>query len=79
MMGFPVHPVAVVPAGPFGTALRGWRVRFGRPIRLDGSYPMGDPLGAAELAEAVRDAVAAMLRGDTEKPDEERATPGLAV
>ncbi|HEX5615883.1 MAG TPA: hypothetical protein VFZ83_12085, partial [Acidimicrobiia bacterium] len=79
MMGFPVHPVAVTPAGPFGTALAGWRVRFGHAIRLDGSYPVGDPLGAAELAETVRVAVAALLRGDADTPDDLRATPGLAV
>lgn len=79
MMGFPVHPVAVTPAGPFGTALAGWRIRFGPAIRLDGTYPVGDPLGAAELADTVRHAVAALLRADDDRADDERATPGLAV
>jgi hypothetical protein len=76
MMGFPVHPVAVQPAGPLGTPV-GWRVRVGPPIRLDGSYPVGDPLGAAELADAVRHAVAWLLAGAS--PDPDRETPGLAV
>ena len=80
MMGFPVHPAAVTPAGPFGTALSGWRVRIGQAVRLDGTYPAGDPLGAAELAEAVRHGVAALLRDEAEPDDEaDRATPGLAV
>lgn len=77
MMGFPVHPVAIVPAGPLGLPLARWRVCAGPPIRLDGSYPVGDPLGAAELADAVRHAVARLLEGASPDPAEE--TPGLAV
>lgn len=57
----PVIPVAVAPGGPLGTAIRPWRVRFGEPLSLDAGYEPGDPLAAARLAEAVRDAVAALL------------------
>jgi hypothetical protein len=76
MMGLPVHPVAIQPSGPLGAPTT-WRVRIAPPIRLDGSYPVGDPLGAAELADAVRHAVAWMLAGAS--PDPDRETPGLAV
>jgi 1-acyl-sn-glycerol-3-phosphate acyltransferase len=57
----PVVPAAVVPGGPFGTALAPWRVRFGEWVRLDEPYAPDDPLTAARFAEAVRDAVAALL------------------
>ena len=57
----PVIPVAVVPGGPLGVPLRPWRVRFGEAVRLDEPYAPGDPLGAARLAEAVRDAVGGLL------------------
>jgi hypothetical protein len=78
MMGYAVHPVAVSPGGPFGTAVRPWRVRIAAAVPLDGSYPLGDPLGAAELAEEVRAAVEAMLRGDAE-PAADRMTAGLVA
>ena len=50
-LGFPVYPVAMVPVGPFGLPVAGWRVRIGEPIRLDVERGSGDPLAAAELAE----------------------------
>ena len=52
----PSIPVAVTPGGPLGTMLRPWRVRFGPVVTLDQPHEPGDPLGAARLAEAVRDA-----------------------
>jgi hypothetical protein len=63
MMGFPVIPVAVRAAGPFG-APTSWHVHIGHPVALDRSYTTGDPLGAAELGEAVRNAVSRMLAGE---------------
>jgi len=63
-LGFPVYPVAMVPVGPFGFPVAGWRVRIGAPIRLDVERGSGDPLAAAELAEAARLAVDDLLAGD---------------
>lgn len=78
MMGSTVLPVAVIPGGPFGTAFAPWRILVGEHIALDASYPAGDPLGAAELAEEARAAVDALLAG--EKPaHESRSTAGLAA
>jgi hypothetical protein len=78
MMGWTVLPVAVVAGGPFGTAFAPWRILIGEHIALDASYPAGDPLGAAELAEVARAAVDALLAG--QKPaHESRRTPGLAA
>jgi 1-acyl-sn-glycerol-3-phosphate acyltransferase len=57
----PVIPVAVLPGGPFGLALRPWKVRVGPRVELDEPFPPGDPLGGARLAEAVRDAVRSLL------------------
>lgn len=57
----PVIPVAVTPGGPFGTMLRPWRVRIGPEVTIDEPLQPGDPLAAAQLAEAVRDAVSALL------------------
>jgi hypothetical protein len=78
VMGYTVHPVAVQPGGPFGTAIAPWRVRIGAHIALDGSYAPGDPLGAAELAEAARAAVDALLAGDDAVPAS-APTAGLAA
>jgi hypothetical protein len=78
MMGWTVLPVAVMPGGPFGTALAPWRVVIGEHIALDASYPAGDPLGAAELAEEARAAVDAMLAGQEPAP-ENHTTAGLAA
>jgi hypothetical protein len=60
----PSIPVAVKPGGPFGTVIRPWRVHFGAPVALDEPHDPGDPLGAARLAEAVRDAVSQLLASD---------------
>lgn len=61
-LGFPLLPVAVRPGGPAGLPVRPWVVRVGEPCEPpDGAEP-GDPLAAAELAEQVRNSVAAMLR-----------------
>jgi hypothetical protein len=57
----PAIPVAVTPGGPFQTAIRPWRVRFGPAVTLDQPHDPGDPLGAARLAESVRDAVGQLL------------------
>jgi hypothetical protein len=78
VMGYTVYPVAVRPGGPFGTAIAPWRVRIGTHIALDSSYAANDPLGAAELAEAVRAAVDLLLAGDDSVP-ESAPTAGLAA
>jgi 1-acyl-sn-glycerol-3-phosphate acyltransferase len=78
MMGWTVLPVAVTPGGPFGTAFSPWRIKIGEHIALDSSYPVGDPLGAAELAEEARAAVDALLGGEEPAP-ESRRTAGLAA
>jgi 1-acyl-sn-glycerol-3-phosphate acyltransferase len=62
MTPYPVVPVAVVPAGPFGTPVA-WQVRVGQPISVDRSYAPGDPLAAADLGEMARAAVEALLAG----------------
>ena len=59
--GFPVLPVAVVPGGPVGLPLRRWRVTVGR--ELAPARDPDDPLGAAELGEAARAGVRALIRG----------------
>jgi hypothetical protein len=63
MMEFPVVPVAVRAAGPLGTPTS-WHVNVGTPLRVDHTYSLGDPLGAAELGETVRVAVGKLLSGD---------------
>ena len=73
MMATRVFPVAVSPGGPLGTAIAPWRVHVGEQIALDASYPPGDPLGAAELAEAARAAVDGLLAGRDPAPDAGRA------
>ncbi len=55
-LGYPVIPVAVRPGGPLGLPIGRWRVIVGRPV-LVGAIGDRDPLSAAELAEAVREAV----------------------
>ena len=55
-LGYSVVPVFVGPGGPFGLAIGAWRVTFGAPITV-GHIGDRDPLSAAELAEAARDAV----------------------
>jgi 1-acyl-sn-glycerol-3-phosphate acyltransferase len=61
MTHVPIIPVAVMPGGPFGLALRPWRVRFGSLVTLPDPYDPDDPLAAARFAEAVRDAVSDLL------------------
>lgn len=58
-LGYPVIPVLVRPGGPFGLPIAPWRVTIGEPIRI-GAIGDRDPLSAAELAEAVREAVHAL-------------------
>ena len=60
-MGVAVHPVAVRAAGPLNTALGGWRVAVGAAIPIDDTVAAGDPLGAAELSESIRNAVDNLL------------------
>jgi len=62
-LGFPVLPVAVRPSGPVGLPAGGWVVAVGPLCRPPEGTATDDPLAAAELAEEVRRAVAAMLRG----------------
>jgi len=59
-VGFPVIQVAIRPGGPLGLPLRPWKVRFGRPLELD-ARDLHDPLAPAELAEAAREAIEALL------------------
>ena len=58
-----IIPAAVVPGGPFGTVLGPWHVRFGPLVTLDDPYDPDDPLAAARFADAMREAVRALLRG----------------
>lgn len=55
-LGYPVIPVLVRPGGPLGLPLTPWKVVIGTPIRV-GEIGDRDPLSAAELAEAAREAV----------------------
>lgn len=61
-LGFVVIPVAVTPGGPLGLPLRPWRVVVGEPLASRAGPGSRDPLAAAELAEAAREAVDALLR-----------------
>jgi hypothetical protein len=67
MIPFPVVPVAVRAAGPFG-APTAWHVHVGTAVTADSTYHAGDPLAAAELGETVRAAVGAMLAGEDPTP-----------
>jgi 1-acyl-sn-glycerol-3-phosphate acyltransferase len=60
-LGYPVIPMVVRPGGPLGLPLRPWRVVVGEPLLPPPGTDPDDQLAAAELAEAVRDAVRAML------------------
>ncbi len=62
-LGYPVIPVAVRPGGPFGLPIRPWRVVVGEPLPVRAIRGSGDPLAAAELAEAARDSVLRLLDG----------------
>ena len=48
-------------ANPLARPGRPWRVRFGETLRPPAGTPPDDQLAAAELADAVRDAVRALL------------------
>lgn len=61
-LGYPVIPVAVRRGGPIGLPIRPWRVIVGAPMLPPQGTDSDDQLAAAELAEAVRDAVGALLR-----------------
>jgi 1-acyl-sn-glycerol-3-phosphate acyltransferase len=63
-LGYPVIPVAVRPGGPLGLPIRPWRVTVGEPLPVDAVRGSGDPLAAAELAEAAREGVLRLLDGD---------------
>jgi 1-acyl-sn-glycerol-3-phosphate acyltransferase len=56
-----IIPAAVMPGGPFGTALGPWHVRFGPLVTLDDPYDPDDPLAAARFADAMRVAVRTLL------------------
>ncbi len=63
-LGYPVIPVAVLAGGPLGLPIKPWRVIIGAPLDIDpvaGQFHAGDPLGAAELAEAARAGVRALM------------------
>jgi 1-acyl-sn-glycerol-3-phosphate acyltransferase len=60
-LGYPVIPVAVRPGGPFGLPLRPWKVAVGEPLPVRANRGSGDPLAAAELAEAARDNVQRLI------------------
>jgi hypothetical protein len=61
-LGFPVIPVAVKPGGPLGLPMRAWRVLVGEPLLPPSGTEADDQLAAAEISEAVRDAVHDLLR-----------------
>jgi hypothetical protein len=60
-LGYPVIPVAVRPGGPFGLPIRPWRISVGEPLQVRAVRGSGDPLAAAELAEAARESVLRLL------------------
>lgn len=60
-LGVPVLPVALALPGRFGLPGTTWSVRIGAPVLPPEGTEPDDPLAAAELAEAVRSAVAGML------------------
>jgi 1-acyl-sn-glycerol-3-phosphate acyltransferase len=63
-LGYPVVPVSVRPGGPFGLALRPWQVRVGEPLEAPAARGSREMLAGAELAEAARDAVQALIDRD---------------
>jgi 1-acyl-sn-glycerol-3-phosphate acyltransferase len=60
-MGFPVFPVAIRAGGPLGLWLRPWVVTVGEPLSPPAGTSLGDPLVAAELAEAVQHAITELV------------------
>ena len=61
-LGFPLIPVAVRAGGPAGLPVRPWVVSVGELLAPPEGTEPGDPLAAAELSEAVRAAIADLLR-----------------
>ena len=61
-LGFPVIPVVVKAGGPLGLPVMPWRVVVGEPLLPPAGTEADDQLAAAEIAEAVRDAVHDLLR-----------------
>ena len=61
-LGFPVLPVVVRAGGPIGLPIRPWRMIVGEPLLPPPGTEPGDQLAAAELAEAVRNAVRSLLQ-----------------
>src|SRR4051794_4714013 len=59
-MDFPVFPVAIRPGGPMGLWLRPWVVTVGERLSPPAGTSLGDPLVAAELADAVQHAITAL-------------------
>jgi hypothetical protein len=69
-LGVPVVPVAIRQGGPFGLSLGvwpmpPWRVAVGEALLPPPGTPPHDQLAAAELAEQVRDTIAALLEEAT--------------
>lgn len=59
--GAPMIPVAIKPGGPFGLAVRPWRVIIGEPVAMPAGIAAGDPLVAAELGDRAQRAVRDLL------------------
>jgi hypothetical protein len=57
----PIIPAAVAPHGRFGAVIGSWHVRFGRYVTLPYDYDPDDPLTAGRFADAMREAVGALL------------------
>jgi hypothetical protein len=57
----PIIPAAVQPVGGLGMVTGAWNVRFGPYVTLPDPYDANDPLAAARFADAMRDAVSALL------------------
>ncbi len=65
-IGFPLIPVLIRPAGPFGLPWWGrWNVTVGPTISPDSAAAPADPLSAAELAERARAGVQALIDAPT--------------
>ncbi|HEV2309070.1 MAG TPA: hypothetical protein VGU73_00990 [Acidimicrobiia bacterium] len=60
-LGFPVVPLGVRAGFPLGLPGHPWRVRVGDPLGPPPGTRPGDQLAAAELAEAVAEAVISLL------------------
>lgn len=62
----PIVPAAVVPRGRVGALTGSWEVRFGSLVTLPDPYDPRDPLTAGRFADAMQDAVAALLASPTD-------------